>query len=333
MTQITATIDLDAEGKQIGWLRVPHSVTRSAYGAVSVPIAVIRNGPGPRILLTAGNHGDEYEGQVVLTRLVRALTPQAIRGQVIIVPALNLPAVLAGTRTSPLDDGNLNRLFPGDPDAGPTARIADFVENHLLPRVDVVGDFHSGGGSLAYRPHASVHFSPDATEPFKARALDAVKALGVPHVMVFERHPRPGGLPGAAMRQGVISLGGEYGGMGALSKTTVALVDTAVHRLLAFFGATDTEFPQTTPPSTLVIPGPAAYVYAPEPGVFEAEAELGDWVDAGQLCGHVLFPDNPSREPVAVHFELAGELVCKRHPARVERGDCVAHLAVPLAQS
>ena len=66
MTQIIPTVDFDREGKQIGALHVPHSVTRSAYGVQPIPVAVLRNGPGPQVLLSAGNHGDEYEGQVVL---------------------------------------------------------------------------------------------------------------------------------------------------------------------------------------------------------------------------------------------------------------------------
>ena len=44
MTTITATVDFDQQGKQIGWLRLPHSVTRSAYGTLPIPIAVIQNG-------------------------------------------------------------------------------------------------------------------------------------------------------------------------------------------------------------------------------------------------------------------------------------------------
>ena len=278
MTQVTPTVDFDQQGKQIGWLRVPHSVTRSAYGTIPVPIAVVQNGSGPQILLTAGNHGDEYEGQVVLTRLIHRLEAENVRGRIIIVPALNLPAAHAGTRTSPLDEGNLNRVFPGDPTGGPTWKIADYVEHHLLPMVDVVADLHSGGGSLSYRPHASAHFSPDAPPEHKERSLAAVKALGVPHVMIFERRPQPGGLPGAAMRQGVVSLGGEYGGMGALTRETVVIVERAVDRLLAFFGA------------------------------------------VGEL------PHDSGSPQV---FEGTGEVVCKRHPARVERGDCVAHLAAP----
>ncbi|SVD95457.1 uncharacterized protein METZ01_LOCUS448311, partial [marine metagenome] len=101
MTQITSTIDFDLEGKQVGTLRVPHSVTRSAYGVLPIPVAMVRNGMGPRVLLTAGNHGDEYEGQVVLTRLTQELQADEITGTVIVIPALNLPAVLAATRVSP----------------------------------------------------------------------------------------------------------------------------------------------------------------------------------------------------------------------------------------
>jgi predicted deacylase len=41
-------------------------VHRSAYGWIPIPVACVKNGAGPRILLMAGNHGDEYEGQVAL---------------------------------------------------------------------------------------------------------------------------------------------------------------------------------------------------------------------------------------------------------------------------
>ena len=221
MPQIISTLDFDREGKRIGCLQVPHSVTRSAYGVLPIPVAVIRNGLGPQVLLTAGNHGDEYEGQVVLTRLIQEVEPDDIRGWLIIVPALNLPAVLAATRVSPLDDGNLNRVFPGDPEGGPTWKIADYVEQHLLSRVEVVADFHGGGASLEYRPHASTHFGPDASSEHRRRSLDLVSKLGVPHVMVFENRFNKGGLPDAAIRQGVISLGGEYGGMASVSRSGV----------------------------------------------------------------------------------------------------------------
>ena len=328
MTQINTTIDFDLEGKQVGWLRLPYSVSRSAYGTIAVPIATIFNGPGPQILMIAGNHGDEYEGQIVLTRLIQKLKTKDISGRIVILPALNLPAVTAGERTSPLDGGNLNRSFPGDPNGNPTEMIADYVENYLLKMMDVVVDFHCGGASLDYRPHASAHFSPNATPEHKTRSIEAAKALGVPHVMIFERNPEPGKLPDAAMRNGVISLGGEFGGMASVKRSSVALVETAVERVLAHFCMIDKTF--ITKNSEVRIMAPPKFndhVYVDECGIFEPATELGDFVIAGDLCGHILFPENPSRDEIKVYFMSEGEVVCKRHLGRVQPGDCVAHLA------
>ncbi|MCB2042915.1 MAG: succinylglutamate desuccinylase/aspartoacylase family protein, partial [Rhodoferax sp.] len=112
---IFTNVDYNAQGKQVDWLYLPHSVTRSAYGALAIPIAVIRNGDGPTVFLMSGNHGDEYEGQITLAKLIRELEPEQVRGRIIILPAANLPAAMAGTRVSPIDQGNLNRAFPGDP--------------------------------------------------------------------------------------------------------------------------------------------------------------------------------------------------------------------------
>jgi len=74
-TRIFGDIDFERTGRQIGHLYLPYSVTRSAYGNIALPIAVIAGGKGPTVFLQAGTHGDEYEGQIALTKLIRALEP------------------------------------------------------------------------------------------------------------------------------------------------------------------------------------------------------------------------------------------------------------------
>ncbi|CAN7489284.1 hypothetical protein [Aminobacter sp. LjRoot7] len=96
-TRIWTTLDFDRDGKQHDWLRLPFSTDQSAYGVIPIPITCIRNGVGPTALLIAGNHGDEYEGQVALGKLARRLEPLDMRGRILILPALNYPAVVAGT--------------------------------------------------------------------------------------------------------------------------------------------------------------------------------------------------------------------------------------------
>ncbi|MFI4986860.1 MAG: succinylglutamate desuccinylase/aspartoacylase family protein, partial [Alphaproteobacteria bacterium] len=149
-TRIVSEIDFDKDGKQHGFLRLPFSTHASAYGWIAIPISCVKRGEGPTVLLVAGNHGDEYEGQVALMKLTRRLEPADVSGRIIILSAANFPAALAGRRVSPIDDGNLNRSFPGNPDGSVTQMIAHYLEAVLLPKAQLIVDLHSGGSSLMY---------------------------------------------------------------------------------------------------------------------------------------------------------------------------------------
>jgi predicted deacylase len=150
---VTTTVDFDCDGVQNGHIQVPYSHDRSAYGRILIPLVVARRGEGPTVLLTGGVHGDEHEGPIALMRLIRELSLSDLSGRLIIIPALNLPAYLSGTRTSPIDRLNLNRRFPGDRNGAPTDMIAHYIETGLMPIIDYCFDFHAGGTSLNYLPN------------------------------------------------------------------------------------------------------------------------------------------------------------------------------------
>ena len=138
----------------MGYLGVSHSDNAHAYGIIPVPIVCIRNGYGPTVLITAGNHGDEHEGPLIVRRLLNSLDTSSVSGCIIMMPALNYPAVLADTRVSPIDAGNMNRAYPGSADGTPTFSIAHFVESVLLPKCDAALDLHSGGKASEFLPCA-----------------------------------------------------------------------------------------------------------------------------------------------------------------------------------
>jgi hypothetical protein len=330
-SRIWTDIDYEKNGKQIGWLSLHHSVTRSAYGNIMIPIACVKNGRGPTAFFMAGNHGDEYEGQIALVKLIRKLEPEHIRGRVIILPAANLPAAMAGARVSPIDDGNLNRLFPGHPDGTVTQQIAYYIDTELFTRADFSHDLHSGGGSLDYVPFASMH---QWTNPsINKRGLAMLKNFGMPISLVWKTVGKDIRYsPTAAMRRGVVALGGEFGGAGRVNQRCVQWVERGLINTMVHTGIMKRPKDWAPPPPTrlMEVPGYDWFVYAPEPGLFEPAVELGDDVKAGQLCGVVHFVDNPAREPVRCFFKKPGMVICKRHPGRIERGDCVAHLAVDV---
>lgn len=327
-TRIFTDVDYEKDGKQVGWLYLPYSVTRSAYGNISIPIAVIRNGTGPTVFFMAGNHGDEYEGQIALCKLIRTLEPGEINGRVIVMPAANLSAALAGTRVSPLDDGNMNRAFPGDPDESPTSAIAHYIDSVLFPMADFYHDFHSGGSSLDYIPFASMRKSDNPD--LDAKAMAALKAFGAPIGLVWAHTLDTGFANAAAIQRRIVCLGGEFGGGGSVSVAGVRIVEQGIRKFLRHAGclAPDASAAGDQAPTRLMeVKNRDYFVLAPEAGLFEPVVELGDWAMEGQLCGQVHFVDNPQREPVPAHFRTAGMVICKRRFGRVERGDCVAHLA------
>lgn len=327
---IFTDIDYGRDGKQVDWLHLPHSVTRSAYGTIAVPVAVIKNGPGPTVFLMAGNHGDEYEGQIALCKLIRALEPGQVRGRVIVLPAANLPAALDGARVSPIDQGNLNRAFPGDPESTPTFAIAHYIDSVLYPMADFHHDLHSGGSSLDYVPFCSMRKSGD--QALDARSMAALQAFGAPVGLVWAYAPDQRLSSAAAARRGLVSLGGEFGGGGRVDVANLAMVESGLRRFLAHAGVLKDEkpAPPARPARLMEVKSRDYYVYAPEPGLFEPAVALGAEVKAGQPCGQVHFVDNPARAPVACNFRTSGMVICQRHFGRVERGDCVAHLATDI---
>jgi N2-acetyl-L-2,4-diaminobutanoate deacetylase len=199
---ISTSIDLDRDGVQHGHLKLPYSRDDSAWGAIMTPRAVVKRGAGPTALLTGANHGDEYEGPVALFDLARTLRPEDVTGRVMILPAMNYPAFRAGTRTSPIDKGNMNRIFPGRPDGTVTEKIADYIQCYLLPLADLVLDIHSGGKSLEFVPFAATHVLSDKAQ--QARCAAAMDAFNAPYSMMLLELDAVGMYDSAAEQMGKV---------------------------------------------------------------------------------------------------------------------------------
>jgi predicted deacylase len=333
-TRLVLEIDLDRDGKQTGFVRLFHSTHESAYGFIPIPITVVKNGDGPTALFSAGNHGDEYEGQIAVNNLVAALQPEMVRGRVILLPMANFPAAMAGRRVSPIDGVNMNRTFPGDADGTVTRQIAHFIDTELSARADLLIDLHSGGSSLMYTPCA---LASEAEDPATFRKqLAALRAFGAPFTYIQGRAQQGQGgdqtLGACASRYGLVALGTELGGSGTLTSAGLAIAERGLRNLLVHLGILDSAH-WTEPPQTrfLDVRGPHYYVYAPEAGLFEPLVEPGDWVTEGQRAARLHFPETPLRPSIEIAFRASGMVMCKRVPARTARGDCLFHLASDLA--
>ncbi len=327
-------IDFDRDGRQAGHLAIPYSVDRSPYYQIRVPILRLKNGAGPSLLLMAGNHGDEYEGELQLGRLMRRLDVSMMRGAVTILPMANLPAVMAAKRCSPFDGGNLNRAFPGDPTGTPTARMAHFLEHDLFPRHDAVLDLHSGGTSMAHLACTLIERQADDARFDRSVAL--MRAMGAAHAFIADNGPAAPTSMGAAGRAGTIGLSGEFGGGGTVTPESMAFTASAIDRLLMALGIAGAPQLSRTP-----LPAPPAMqllslsrhsqgIYANRRGWFEPAVPLGARVAAGDRAGwyHDLERlDLPEEE---LHFAESGIVISHRLHTDSLAGDCLIQVAEPI---
>lgn len=321
---ISPTISLDRDGKHHGFLQLPYSRDDSAWGSIMIPLTVVRNGDGPVALLTGGNHGDEYEGPVALQNLAVDLMPAEMQGTVIILPAMNYPAFRAGRRTSPIDQGNMNRIFPGRPDGTVTEKIADYFQRTLLPMADVVLDFHSGGKTLDFVPFAAAHVQEDKSR--EAACIAAMQAFNAPYSMMQLEMDMTGLYDTAAEDMGKVFVSTELGGGGTATARSIAIAKKGARNLLIQAGILDGE-PDIAPSTMLDMPDSDCFLIAEQDGLLEPMLDLGDTVAEGDPVARVWPADCTGKPPSIYRASRAGILAGRHFPGLVKSGDCMAVVA------
>ena len=326
---VSIDIDLEADGKQFGNMKVPMSTNSAGWSQYFIPIISIRNGDGPTVLLSGGNHGDEYEGQVTLMNLARNLDPTEIQGRIILIPMLNKPAAMAGTRLSPIDGKNMNRAFPGDKDDDITGKIAHFVAHHIIPLADIVVDIHSGGSSMHFLPSVNMHDLEDQEQ--MSRMIEAAKAWGLPYVFIYEDVAGSGLLPSYAEGLGKITLGTELGSKSQFGPEMLKMAADGIHNLLVWAGIISAAPIDTGISDSEVVAGDDTrdYIMAPCSGILEPLREMGDVVGVGEVIAVIHNPELIAAAPYEVRTETEGLIMSRRSNPLTAQGECIATLVRP----
>ena len=325
---IVASVPFDEDGKHHGFLRLPYSRNDSAWGSVMIPITVLKNGDGPTALLTGANHGDEYEGPVALQALTRELEPDAIHGRVIIVPFMNTPAFRAGTRTSPIDGANLNRIFPGRPDGSATEKIADYFARTLAPMADFVLDFHSGGKTLDFVPFAAAHRLGASMQ--EEACIAAMHAFNAPYSMVLLEIDNVGMFDTTVEALGKVFVSTELGGGGTATARSARIAHKGTRNFLIHAGILDGE-PETGPTIDLDMPDADCFVFAEHDGLVEPLVDLGERVERGALIARIWPVTRTGVDPICCTARRNGLLAGRHFPGLIKPGDCLAVVADVVA--
>lgn len=324
---ISATVDYDQDGVQHGFLKLPHSHDGSAWGSIMIPITVAKNGEGPTVMLTGGNHGDEYEGPIALFDLARKIKADDISGRVIIVPGMNFPAFKSATRTSPIDKGNMNRTFPGNPSGTVTEKIADYFQRTLLPIADYVLDIHSGGKTLDFIPFCATHVLDNKVQ--QEQCVQAMQAFNAPYSIMLLEVDAGGMYDGAAEEMGKVFISTELGGGGSTTAKTVEIAKRGINNLLIHAGVVS-GVPEISETINLDMPDHRCYISCESAGLMELCVELGEDVKSGQLIARVYDTDRTGTSPTEYYSPLDGVFTARHFPGLIGMGDIVGVVALSV---
>jgi N-alpha-acetyl-L-2,4-diaminobutyrate deacetylase len=332
---VSCTIDLTAPGKQIGRLQYPKITNTGGWAYGFVPIATIANGDGPTVLVSGGNHGDEYEGQVAALRLVQEVEPEQVTGRIVVVPVISTAASRANTRMWPTG-ANFNRSFPGSPDGPPNEQLADYFTRVLFPAADVVIDMHSGGRTAWFIPCSHMHVVDDPAQ--REAMLRGMQAWNSDFHFLYIDVNGTGLLPVEAEGQGKVVITTELGGGGRVPAPVHALAWSGLTNVLRHVGVLEGEAQTRASlglPDAVILDGrdPANYVIAEEDGIFEGLLEPGAAVRTGDPVGRLWFPDRIDRAPTVLRAPLDGVLAVIRAIPVTEAGDSVFVLGQPIEAS
>ncbi len=143
---------------------------------------------GPCIWLTAGIHGPEHAGPLVLYRLINESLVAQLRGTIVAIPALSPAGLRTRSREPYHADTDPNRLWPDgkslgpvDPDTQPPTSL-ELAYRRLFEAIqssaDALIDFHNAWiGSLSFAFQDRVFYREDAESPAEPLSRPASEAL------------------------------------------------------------------------------------------------------------------------------------------------------------
>ena len=249
-----------------------------------LPVLHVRGAsPGKTLVATGAVHGDEYEGVRAILETFEELDPAAMSGEFLAVPVANPPAFWNGTRTSPLDNGNLARVFPGAPEGDATAVIAWNLGHRIIAKADFYLDLHSGGVGWSM-PSMAGYDASDARSVEGAQAFGAEVIWGHPDVPA-------GRTVSFAKSKNIPFLYTEARGAGRIDPGDLEMMKRGIRNLLRHLGILAT--PLERVPLKLHLFGEGNIhngINAARRGFFIPAVKLLDEVGAGQYLGRLCTP-------------------------------------------
>jgi predicted deacylase len=297
-------------------------------GTSTIPITVF-NGkqPGPVLALVAGNHGYEYPPILALQMLRPRINPRKLSGAVIMVHVANMPSFLGRTvYFSPLDQKNLNRVYPGSPDGTPSEKIAHAITTQVIEQCDYLLDLHCGDGNESLRPYVYQTVTADAA--LNARIAELVAHCGFDHIVVDRGRPADPAASlycsNTAVTRGKPAVTVEAGFLGVPDEKSAKMIAEGVENVMRYLQIASGWAKRVKKPVFL---DPAPVIASPETGLLYPRVKRDENVKKGALLADIT--DFFGKKIAEVKSPVAGKVLYIVATPPITQGQPIGCVGVP----
>ena len=286
---------------------------------VNVPVIIERaKKPGPTVLFTAGIHGDEVNGVEIVRQLIAKGINKPKIGTIICIPVINVFGFINLKREFP-DGRDLNRVFPGSPTGSLAGRVAFKLVNEILPHVDMILDFHTGGSGRFNAPQ--LRYTKDDVQ-----LNNLAKAFAAPFVLYSKNLSKS--FRTTCYKLGKPLLLFEGGKSNHIDDVVTNSGVNGSKRVLKYLGMLGVNFKSATPKKNTVFIDDSKWQRAKFSGMFKASVAIGSYVDKRDVLGNIMDPYG--KFDYAVKAPNSGYIINVNESPIVYQGDALFHISTQL---
>lgn len=288
---------------------------------VDIPIIVERSKkPGPTVLFTSGIHGDEVNGIEIVRQIISKGINKPKTGTIICVPVLNVFGFINMEREFP-DGRDLNRVFPGTKNGSLASRVAYTIIKEVVPHVDFIVDFHTGGALRFNAPQ--IRIEKGNKEDDKMAEL-----FGAPFILYSENLGKS--FRNTCNKMGKPILLYEGGKSFHIDNNVTNTGVNGAKRILNYFGMLRSPFKITEPKKDCVKITSSKWVRANYSGMFKATIKLETKIEKGDVIGNITDPYGKFNHFIKATF--SGYVININQSPIVYQGDALFHISTKYTE-
>lgn len=287
--------------------------------SVEVPVIIERaKTSGPTVLLTAGIHGDEVNGVEIVRQIIAKGINKPKRGTIICIPVINIFGFLHAQREFP-DGRDLNRVFPGTKSGSLASQVAHKLINEIVPHVDLVMDFHTGGADRFNSPQIRIVSGESVLD-------ELALTFGAPFVLYSKNLNKS--FRNTCYKIGAPHLLFEGGKSYDFSSLITNTGVNGTKRILAHLDMLPGKFKASKPKKQCVFIVKSRWIRAKYSGMFRASISVNSKVSKDDVIGHIT--DAYGKFHHFIKASSDGYIFSVNEAPIVYKGDALFHITTQL---